>query len=96
MQMDAGKYRGCELSDLPTDYLDWALIHLRLNGPMWDAVMAEQSRRRNAERVAAESSMQRALERPLRLYNKAIARVKLAVTGYLSKSNERGLHNARK
>lgn len=82
MKMDVGKYRGRELSDVPTEYLGWAATHLRLSAEMWDGLMAEQSRRLSAERVAAETPLQKAVERPLRLFNKITARVRLARKGY--------------
>jgi hypothetical protein len=81
MNIDAGKYRGRDLSDLPLDYLEWASVHLRLSPAMWDAVMAEQSRRMNAERVAAETPLEKALERPLHFFNKLVARLRLAGKG---------------
>ncbi len=81
MQLEAGSYRGCDLSDVPTDYLEWAVVHLRLSGEQWDGVMAEQSRRINKQRVEAETPLQTFLERPLQAFNKIVARVRLAVKG---------------
>lgn len=78
MQMDVGKYRGRELSEVPTDYLEAAPAHLRLSAEMWDAVMAERCRRANAERVQSETPLQQFLERPLRVFNRIVARVRLA------------------
>lgn len=82
MKMTAGKYKGCELSDVPTDYLAWASSHMPLSAEAWDNVMAEQSRRLNAERVAAETLAQILLERPVKAFNKIAARIHLAATGY--------------
>ncbi len=81
MQMEAGKYRGCELSEVPTDYLEWAAVHLCLNPEQWDGVMAERSRRINSQRLEAETPMQKRLERPLQAFNKIAARLRLAVKG---------------
>lgn len=41
MQLDAEKYRGCELSEVPTEYLEWASIHLPLSSRMGDVVIVD-------------------------------------------------------
>lgn len=81
MQIDVGKYRGRDLSEVPTHYLEWATVHLAMSDRMWDAVMAEHARRTDAARVEAETPLQKTLERPLHAFNKIVARVRLAVTG---------------
>lgn len=80
--MPLGKYRGADLHDVPTDYLEWAASHMPLDAHNWDAVMAERCRRVNRQRVAEETSLQRLLERPFHAFNKIVARVHLALTGY--------------
>ena len=82
MKMDVGKYRGRALSEVPTEYLEWASVQLPLSAPMWDAVMAEQSRRANAERVQEATPAQTLWERPRRYVNRLVARFRLATRGY--------------
>jgi len=77
MKIDVGRYRGRELAELPTDYLEWASVHLRLSAPMWDAMMAEHARRANTVRVEAETPLQKFLERPIQAFNKLVVRVRL-------------------
>ena len=81
MQIDVGKYRGHDLSEVPTDYLEWATVHLALSDRMWDAVMAEHARRTNAERVEAQTPSQKFLARPVRAINRLMARIRLHVLG---------------
>jgi len=45
MKLDVGKYRGQDLADVPTDYLEWAVGHLRMSDAMERAVVAEYARR---------------------------------------------------
>lgn len=82
MLMEMGKYRGCALSEVPTEYLEWASVHLPLSARTWAAVMAEQSRRANAERVSEETPAQTFLERPRRFVNRLVAQFRLATRGY--------------
>ncbi len=63
MKMDVGKYIGQDVSEVPTEYLEWAMGHLALSDAMEGAVMAEYARRTNEERVQAETPGQRVWER---------------------------------
>ena len=63
MKLDVGKYSGQDLADVPTDYLEWAVGHLRMSDSMGNAVVAEYARRANEERVSAETPAQRVWER---------------------------------
>lgn len=52
MKMPFGKYRGAEIEDLPSDYLDW-LMTIKLQGPLQAAVKGEWKIRFKAARKAA-------------------------------------------
>ena len=63
MKMAMGKYIGCDLMEIPTSYLEWAVGHLAVSDDMERAVVAEIARRSNASRVEAETPAQRLKER---------------------------------
>ncbi len=63
MKLDTGKYHGTELSEVPTDYLEWAVGHLAMDDATELAVVAEIARRANEARVAAETPADRLKER---------------------------------
>lgn len=45
MKIPFGKYRGCEIADLPENYLEW-LLTIELKSGLFDAVVIEINRRR--------------------------------------------------
>lgn len=53
MRLDIGRYRGTALTEIPTEYLEWAVGHVAMSDEMERAVVAEYARRANAKRVAA-------------------------------------------
>lgn len=75
MKMDAGKYRGKELSELQTAYLEWGLGHLALGAETALGVQAELARRRNSARVEAQTPAARTLGRVGRPINRLTARL---------------------
>lgn len=75
MKMDMGKYRGSELSELPTDYLEWALVHLSLSDELRCAAQADYSRRVHEARLKGETRAERVLHRAARPVNRIAARV---------------------
>ena len=77
MKLDVGKYSGRELVDVPTDYLEWAVGHLRLSDAMEGAVVAEYARRTNEERVTTETPARRAWDRVQRTVIKFTANHRL-------------------
>lgn len=83
MTIDVGKYRGRELSELPTDYLEWAITHLSLTDNMRRGVQAEYSHRVSAARVAAETPAERILEKIARPVNRVIARLQERLRAWL-------------
>ncbi len=83
MKIDMGKYRGTELSEVPTDYLEWALVHLALSDELRCAAQAEYSERINEVRVDKETPAERAMQRAVRPVNRVVAHVHERVTGWL-------------
>jgi len=83
MKMDMGKYRGCELSEMPTDYLEWALVHLSLSEEMRRAVQADFSRRINEVRISEETPAARVLHKAARPVNRVVARIHEHLAGWL-------------
>ena len=73
MQMESGKYIGCEVAALPTEYLEWAMGHLSMTDAARGAVMAEYARRANEARVEAETPGQQLRARLGRTVTKLLA-----------------------
>lgn len=74
MQLETGKYHGTEISEVPTDYLEWATSHLAMSDEMQLAVVAEIARRANAARVEGETPLQHLKERVSEAVTKFAAR----------------------
>jgi tRNA(Ser,Leu) C12 N-acetylase TAN1 len=63
MKLSSGQYHGTELSEVPTEYLEWAIGHLSMDEEMEQAVVAEVARRAQEARVEAETPLDHLKER---------------------------------
>jgi hypothetical protein len=83
MKMDMGKYRGRELTEIPTEYFEWANIHLPMTDEMRSAVQAEHSRRLNEERIASEGAASLLLDKITHPVNRVTARAHEGLMGWI-------------
>lgn len=63
MKLLSGKYHNTEIEEIPTDYLEWALVHMTLDDQTQQAIQVEISRRQNEQRVKDETKLDRIKER---------------------------------
>ena len=52
MKFKSGRYRGCEIADVPTAYLEWAALH----GHFYDAQITKEVLRELLHRTSQEES----------------------------------------